>query len=93
MMVSTARHTPLLLRLYGSKGWTVIACFAVLLFVLIPCANLLLPDTSPLHLSQYWISLIGKIMCYAIVALAMDLIWGYAGILSLAHGLVFALGG
>src|SRR5690606_7669696 len=47
----------------------------------------------PMHLSAYWVSLAGKIMCYAIVALAMDLIWGYAGILSLGHGLFFALGG
>jgi len=83
----------LLLRLYGKRGWTVLACFAILLFVLVPCANLALPDTSPLHVSAYWVSLIGKIMCYAIVALAMDLIWGYAGILSLGHGLFFALGG
>jgi urea transport system permease protein len=46
-----------------------------------------------LHLSAYWVTLIGKIMCYAIVAVAMDLIWGYCGILSLGHGLFFALGG
>jgi len=92
-MMINARHTPLLLRLYGGKGWTVIACFALVLFVYIPCANLLLPDTSPFHMSAYWVGLVGKIMCYAIVALAMDLIWGYAGILSLGHGLFFALGG
>ena len=46
-----------------------------------------------LHLSDYTVSLVGKIMCYAICALAMDLIWGYTGILSLGHGLFFALGG
>jgi len=51
------------------------------------------PESSPFHVSAYWVTLIGKIMCYAIVALAMDLIWGYAGILSLGHGLFFALGG
>ena len=43
--------------------------------------------------SDYAVALIGKIMCYAICALAMDLIWGYTGILSLGHGLFFALGG
>jgi urea transport system permease protein len=91
--VPTARHVPLLLRLYGTRGWTAISIFALVLFVGAPCANLLLPDTSPFHLSTYWVTLIGKIMCYAIVALAMDLIWGYAGILSLGHGLFFALGG
>jgi urea transport system permease protein len=46
-----------------------------------------------LHLSTWFITLIGKILCYAIVAVAMDLIWGYGGILSLGHGLFFALGG
>ena len=52
-----------------------------------------MPADSPFHVSAYWVTLIGKIMCYAIVAVAMDLIWGYAGILSLGHGLFFALGG
>jgi urea transport system permease protein len=48
---------------------------------------------SALHLGDYYVSLLGKILCYAICALAMDLIWGYTGILSLGHGLFFALGG
>src|SRR4029077_4866301 len=51
------------------------------------------PVDNPLYLSDYHVLLIGKIMCYGIVALAMDLIWGYAGILSLGHGMFFALGG
>ena len=50
-------------------------------------------EGHPLHLSDYALSLVGKIMCYAIAALAMDLIWGYTGILSLGHGVFFALGG
>ncbi len=58
-----------------------------------PVLNLLVPQQSAFHLSDYAVSLIGKIMCYAICALAMDLIWGYTGILSLGHGLFFALGG
>jgi urea transport system permease protein len=49
--------------------------------------------SHPLHLSTYFITLLGKILCYAMVAVAMDLIWGYGGILSLGHGLFFALGG
>jgi urea transport system permease protein len=48
---------------------------------------------SALHMSDYAVALVGKIMCYAICALAMDLIWGYTGILSLGHGLFFTLGG
>ncbi len=56
--------------------------------------NLLVPPRQPVpSVRSYWVTLIGKIMCYAIVALAMDLIWGYTGILSLGHGLFFALGG
>ncbi len=48
---------------------------------------------NPLHVSAYTLTLVGKILCYAIVALALDLVWGYAGLLSLGHGLFFALGG
>jgi urea transport system permease protein len=80
-------------RLYGPRGWTAIGVFALVLFGLFPLLNLVVPPDSPFHLSAYWITLIGKIMCYAMVALAMDLIWGYTGILSLGHGLFFALGG
>ena len=80
-------------RLYGPRGWIAIGVFAVVLFVVFPLLNLVVPADSPFHLSAYWITLLGKIMCYAMVALAMDLIWGYTGILSLGHGLFFALGG
>lgn len=65
----------------------------LILLVALPVGNLLVPAASAFHVSDYAITLGGKIMCYAIVALAMDLIWGYAGILSLGHGLFFALGG
>ncbi|MDA8484356.1 urea ABC transporter permease subunit UrtC [Pseudomonas resinovorans] len=53
----------------------------------------LLPADHPLQISAYTLTLVGKILCYAIVALALDLVWGYAGLLSLGHGLFFALGG
>ena len=58
-----------------------------------PLMNLWIPPDSSFHLSDYAVALLGRIMCYAICALAMDLIWGYTGILSLGHGLFFALGG
>ncbi len=80
-------------RLYGTRGWLTLGAFAAMLLVVFPLLSLAVPAGSPLHLSQYWVTLGGKIMCYAIVALAMDLIWGYCGILSLGHGLFFALGG
>ncbi|WP_300003991.1 urea ABC transporter permease subunit UrtC [uncultured Cedecea sp.] len=53
----------------------------------------LLPEDHTLALSTYTLTLVGKILCYAIVAVALDLVWGYAGLLSLGHGLFFALGG
>jgi urea transport system permease protein len=80
-------------KLYGRRGWAVLGACAAILFVLFPLANLALPKGSLFYLSDYTVALTGKIMCYAIVALAMDLIWGYTGILSLGHGLFFALGG
>jgi len=73
--------------------WAALGIAAVVLFVVFPIGNLVVPAGNVLHISDYWVTLIGKIMCYAIVALAMDLIWGYTGILSLGHGLFFALGG
>ena len=77
----------------GPKGWTAVMAAVITVVVLAPVLNLLVPADSVFHLSDYALSLIAKIMCYAICALAMDLIWGYTGILSLGHGLFFALGG
>ncbi len=75
----------------GVRAGVIAALIAVA--VLAPILNLMLPQDSALHLSDYAVQLIAKIMCYAICALAMDLIWGYTGILSLGHGVFFALGG
>ena len=60
---------------------------------LVPLSNLLLPETSALHVPTYLMSLLGKYLTYALLALALDLVWGYCGILSLGHGAFFALGG
>ena len=75
------------------RAWGFLGVAALVLFVVVPICNLAVPAGSVFHLSDYMVTLVGKIMCYAIVALAMDLIWGYTGILSLGHGLFFALGG
>ena len=85
--------TKRLAGLYGPKSWTTFAACAAVLLIAVPLLNLAVPEGNPLHVSAYWVSLIGKIMCYAVVAVAMDLVWGYTGILSLGHGLFFALGG
>ena len=61
--------------------------------VLIPLSNLLLPAGSMFQVPTYLVALFGKYACYAILALSIDLIWGYCGILSLGHGAFFALGG
>ena len=73
--------------------WWIIAAMAVVVFIVFPLLNLAVPASNPLHVSAFGVTLGGKIMCYMIVAIAMDLVWGYAGILSLGHGLFFALGG
>jgi urea transport system permease protein len=88
MALSSPRGT-----LLGPKGWTGVLAAAIVIGVLIPLLNLAVSPDSAFHLSDYYVSLTGKILCYAICALAMDLIWGYTGILSLGHGVFFALGG
>ncbi|MGJ3257749.1 MAG: ABC transporter permease subunit, partial [Alcanivorax sp.] len=55
--------------------------------------NQFFPPDSPLHVSAYTVTLLGKYLCYALLALSLDLVWGYCGILSLGHGAFFALGG
>jgi urea transport system permease protein len=79
--------------LLGTKGWILFLTALITICMVVPVLNLWVPAGSVLHMSDYAVALVGKIMCYAICALAMDLIWGYTGILSLGHGLFFALGG
>ncbi|WP_431102100.1 urea ABC transporter permease subunit UrtC [Roseateles noduli] len=92
-----APHAALLLpqrpALLSGAGWVAVLAALTVACVLLPSLNLLVPAGHPLHVDGYWISLLGKFCCYAMCALAMDLIWGFAGILSLGHGLYFALGG
>ncbi|MEO7549419.1 MAG: urea ABC transporter permease subunit UrtC [Ramlibacter sp.] len=74
-------------------GWTAFIVALIVVCAVAPLLNLAVPQSSVFHMSDFAVALVGKIMCYAICALAMDLIWGYTGILSLGHGLFFALGG
>jgi len=74
------------------RGWVAFGVAALVATVSVPVLNSL-PPGSALHLPDYLVTLFGKFLCYAIVAVAMDLLWGYAGILSLGHGVFFALGG
>jgi urea transport system permease protein len=93
--MTTASHSliPSRAALMSPSAWLVFLSAVVLLCVLVPIMNLWVSPDHFFHMSDYAVALVGKIMCYAICALAMDLIWGYTGILSLGHGLFFALGG
>ena len=79
--------------LLTGAGWSAFIVALIAVCAGAPLLNLVVPVGSVFHMSDYAVALVGKIMCYAICALAMDLIWGYTGILSLGHGLFFALGG
>lgn len=64
-----------------------------LLMITVPILNLAVPATSTAHMPTYLVTLLGKYLCYALLAVALDLVWGYMGVLSLGHGAFFALGG
>ncbi|QRX85040.1 urea ABC transporter permease subunit UrtC [Glaciimonas sp. PAMC28666] len=83
---------PVKLSLFSRPAWIGIGICGLIL-CLLPILNLSFPDGNALHISSYTVALIAKFMCYAMAALALDLVWGYAGILSLGHGVFFALGG
>ena len=91
--IAAAAILPNRAPLLSRAGWAAFLVALIAVCALAPVMNLLVPAGSLFHLSDYAVALVGKIMCYAICALAMDLIWGYTGILSLGHGLFFALGG
>ncbi len=80
-------------RILSARQWGGVLLALLVVAVGLPLFNLVVPAGSALHLPDFYVSLVGKILCYAICALAIDLIWGFAGILSLGHGLFFALGG
>ena len=83
---------PPLLRILD-RGAMIFLVVLAAVTVLVPLLNLATPETSFFHVPTYLVALFGKYVCYAILALSIDLIWGYAGILSLGHGAFFALGG
>jgi urea transport system permease protein len=75
------------------RGSTMFVFVVMTAAVLIPVLHFLVPPSSPFHVPLYLVALWGKYVCYALLALSIDLIWGYCGILSLGHGAFFALGG
>ncbi len=79
--------------LFSVLQWSIVALILAVGAIALPLAHVMLPTDSPFWPSSYTVTLIGKFLCYAIVAIAMDLIWGYTGILSLGQSLFFSLGG
>ena len=78
---------------WGPGFWAGFVACAVVLALAVPILNLWVPSNSAVALPDYLVPLLGKYLCYALLALSLDLVWGYAGILSLGHGAFFALGG
>ena len=85
--------TPHILIRSLDRGSTAFLIVIAAIAVLIPVLHLALPPSSPFHIPTYLVALFGKYACYALLALSIDLIWGFCGILSLGHGAFFALGG
>ena len=79
--------------LYADHGGQIFLSILLLLAVFVPLLNLGLPVDSAWHVPTWVMSLLGKYLCFALLALSVDLIWGFCGILSLGHGAFFALGG
>ena len=79
--------------LKGDRGGQILMFILMVAIIAVPVMNLILPETHPLHISTFTVTLLGKYLAYALLALSVDLVWGYMGILSLGHGAFFALGG
>lgn len=92
-MNQSIKGGPLTRLLLSDVGGRRLIAAIALLIVVVPFCNLFFPDDSAFHVSTYTMTLLGKYLCYALLAVAVDLIWGYCGILSLGHGAFFALGG
>ena len=80
------------LRLTGTSGLILLACLLIAA-IYVPVANQLIEPGSPFHVNTASVVVFGKYLCFAMLALSIDLVWGYCGILSLGHGAFFALGG
>ena len=79
--------------LRGDRCGQLLLAAILLAAVVLPCLHLYLPESSPWHITTYQMNLLGKYLCFALLALSVDLVWGYMGFLTLGHGAFFALGG
>jgi urea transport system permease protein len=92
-MTSPRPYLPGISFLLADRGGLILLGVLGASAVLVPVLNLLVSPDSALHVPTYMVSLLGKYLTFALLALSVDLIWGYCGILSLGHGAFFALGG
>src|SRR5512147_1631693 len=90
-MGTTTSFLPAWIR--TDRAGNIMLALLALTAVIVPILHLAIPDGSPLHMSSYGVTLIGKYLCYAMLALSVDLVWGFCGILSLGHAAFFTLGG
>jgi len=79
--------------MHNDTGGKLLLSLLAMMVVIVVVFNMMIPESSPLHISTYMVTLIGKYLCLALLAIALDLVWGYCGILSLGHAAFFALGG
>lgn len=86
-------HTFIGRILANDRGGKIMLLVLAAALILVPILNLLIPEGNFLHMPTYLVTLLGKYLTYALLAVAVDLVWGYLGILSLGHGAFFALGG
>jgi urea transport system permease protein len=93
-MTQTQQNKTVILGfLMNDRGGQILLLILALAAVLVPIMNMVVPEGSFFHIPTYMVSLMGKYLAFALLALSVDLIWGYCGILSLGHGAFFALGG
>jgi len=93
IQASSVKLGPLTTLLMNDKGGRRLLAVLAALAIFVPLLNLFVPESSIFHVSTYTMTLLGKYLCYALLAVSVDLIWGYCGILSLGHGAFFALVG
>lgn len=93
MSVDAVTRLPAPIMMKSDRGGAILLVLLAALAILIPVLNLAVPESSGLHISTYTVALLGKYLTYAILAIAVDLVWGFCGILSLGHAAFFALGG
>ena len=88
------KRQPVVLRLLEKDpGGKITISLLIIMAIYVTIANLIIPESSVFHISAYGVTLLGKYLSFALLALSLDLVWGYLGVLSLGHGAFFALGG